>query len=70
MITREAVERMVEELDQGSLAIIDPKDQEFVEGVKLIIAMQGDINAETALRVKRIYDKFKYHMDLAMRPKG
>jgi len=70
VINRETVEAMVAELDQGSFAIIDAKDQEFVEGVKLIIALQEDISVETALRVQKIYNQFQQNMHLAMQTKG
>jgi hypothetical protein len=61
---------MVEELDRGSFAILEEKEREYVDGVKMLLHLQEPVSEEVAQRVKEIYVKFKKTMHLAMQPKS
>jgi hypothetical protein len=70
VLSREMLQQMIAELDEGSFAILDEKDREFVEGVKMLLRMDEAVSNEAVQRIKDIYDKFKRDMHLAMQPKG
>ena len=69
MITLAQLHMMIKELDEGSFAILDEGDREYVEGVKMLLHMQEPVSEEAKLRITGIYQKFQQTMHLAMQSK-
>lgn len=50
--------QMIEELDRGSILIINDEDREYVQGVKMLLDMNEVVGQEAILRIQQIYKEF------------
>ena len=57
-----SLEKMVQDLNDASLAIVDEKDREFIQGIAMLIEMSHGVTQSDANQAKQIYITWQQNM--------